>query len=463
MAITTVNEKSAQVLALAKTWHVIDSLMGGTASMREAGRTYLPQQPREDDDDYKYRLETATLFPAFARTVAVMAGKPFSKQLALSEDTPSRTLELIDDIDNEGRNLQAFAADVFAEAISIGFCGILVDSTRGDVEITPERLPSEDDIKKAAIRPYWIHVRHQDILGWRTEKVGAVYRLTQLRIAETSTAPDGEFGQQTVNRVRVWTPDVWQLYEQRREGFVLIESGPNRLGVVPFVPCYGKRVGFMHGLPPLLDLAYQNIKHWQAQSDQDDSARFARKRLLVFSGLDETQNLTASSAQAIKLPVGGDAKVIQGSAESVSVGRSELDALELQMIQTGAELLSRQPGQRTATEASNDAEANKSELQRIVETFEDSLDLALQYTADWLNAGEGGKVSLFKDFAPASLSEASAQLMLSLQQGGIISKETVIRELQRRGILSPDIEPATEIALAAEDAPALGTIGGDGQ
>ncbi len=196
---------------------------------------------------------------------------------------------------------------------------------------------------------------------------------------------------------------------------------------------------------------------------EDDSARFARKRLLVFSGLDETQNLTASSAQAIKLPVGGDAKVIQGSAESVSVGRSELDALELQMIQTGAELLSRQPGQRTATEASNDAEANKSELQRIVETFEDSLDLALQYTADWLNAGEGGKVSLFKDFAPASLSEASAQLMLSLQQGGIISKETVIRELQRRGILSPDIEPATEIALAAEDAPALGTIGGDGQ
>ena len=46
----------------------------------------------------------------------------------------------------------------------------------------------------------------------------------------------------------------------------------------------------------------------------------------------------------------------------VAVGRSELQALEEQMIQTGAELLVSKPGQRTATESANDAEANKSEL-----------------------------------------------------------------------------------------------------
>jgi len=225
------------------------------------------------------------------------------------------------------------------------------------------------------------------------------------------------------------------------------------------VPIYGRRLAYMVGHPPLLDMAYQNVKHWQAQSDQDDSARFARKRLLVFVGLDDTQNLTASSSQAIKLPLGGSAEVIQGSAESVTVGRAELDALEGQMIQSGAELLTRQPGQRTATEASNDAEANKSELQRIVETFEDSLDMALQLTADWLGLPDGGSVSLYKDFSVGSLSEATAQLLLQLQQGAVITKATLIKEQQRRGVLSPDLNPAAELDAVAEEGPPLGTMG----
>ena len=48
--------------------------MGGTTAMRAAKDAYLPKQPREDQQDYDYRLKTSTLFPAFARTVGVMAG-----------------------------------------------------------------------------------------------------------------------------------------------------------------------------------------------------------------------------------------------------------------------------------------------------------------------------------------------------------------------------------------------------
>lgn len=261
--------------------------------------------------------------------------------------------------------------------------------------------------------------------------------------------------------MRVHYPGRWELYEVNDKGvYQLIEGGVTTLSVIPFVPIYGKRVAFMQGRPPLLDLAHQNVKHWQQQSDQDDSARFARKRLLVFTGLDEESTLTASSAHAMKLPGGADAKVVQGSAESVTVGRAELESLEAQMIQTGAELLVKQPGQRTATESRNDAEANKSELQRIVEDFEDSLDMALQYTAMWLGMPDGGSVSLFKDFAVDGLAEASAQLVLSMNQGGLITKTTAVRELQRRGELSPDIDPEAEVALAESEGPPLGTAGG---
>jgi hypothetical protein len=447
---------------MARHWPVVTALLGGTAAMRDAGKKYLPQQPREDDEDYKYRLDTATLFPAFARTVGVMAGKPFSKQVTLADDTPERLVELADDIDGEGRSLHAFAADCFAEAVGPGFGGILVDFTR-----TGGANRTQADDKAMGARPYWVHIKKDQILGWKVGKVAGVTMLTQLRLAEVKEVADGDYGSKAVNCVRVLTPGAFQLWEEGASGgYTLTDEGTMApLQAIPFVPYYGIRKAFMHGHPPLLDLAHQNVKHWQQQSDQDDSARFARKRLLVFSGVQdgELSSPTAGAAFALRFDnKDAKAQVVQGSAESVTVGRTELEALEAQMIQTGAELLVSRPGERTATEASNDAEANKSELQRIVESFEDALDQALQFTADWLRLPDGGSVSLFKDFAAASLSEATAQLLLNMQQGGVISKATLIREQQRRGILSPDIDPEEELGSAEADGPTLGTIGDAG-
>lgn len=452
-----VNNQSPAVAAMAQHWTVIEALMGGTAAMRAAG-AFLPQQPREDAEDYHYRLKTATLFPAYARTVGVMTGKPFSKEVTLSEDTPKQLQELAQNIDGEGRSLHAFSADLMGEAMSFGFGGILVDFTR-----TEGQARTQADEKAMGARPYWIHIKHGQILGWKAGKIGGVAALTQLRIAETAEVDDGDYGVKTVKRVRVLTPGAWAVWEEGPGGYTLLESGTTTLQGIPFVPIYGVRRGFMHGHPPLLDLAHQNVKHWQQQSDQDDSTRFARKRLLVLIGINEQDDtITAGSNYAMKLPINGDAKVVQGSAESVTVGRSELEALEGQMIQTGAELLVSRPGDRTATEAANDAEANKSDLQRIVETFEDSLDQALQFTAMWLKLPDGGHASLFKDFAAGSLSEATAQLLLSLQQGGVITKATLIREQQRRGIIAADVDPEEELERVKEEGPTFGSLGGDG-
>lgn len=449
-----INYRSSAVDDMAQHWLLIDALLGGTPAMRKAGKALLPQQPREDDDDYAYRLKVATLFPAFARTVGVMAGKPFSKELILGDDVPEDVAKWTDDIDGEGRSVHAFAADLMHEAIAYGFGGILVDYTRRDDPGSRQA----DDISMGA-RPYWVHISHDRILGWKVGSVNGAAGLTQLRIAETAEVDDGEYGTKTINRVRMYTPGAFELWEETSEGaYRLIESGSMApLKAIPFVPIYGSRTGFMKARPPMLELAHLNAKHWREQSDQDDSARFARKRLLVVSGIDDDTAITAGSSYALSLPPGGDAKVVQGSAESVTVGRSELDAIEAQMLQTGAELLTRQPGSRTATESANDAEANKSELQRIVETFEDSLDQALQFTAEWLGEPDGGTVSLFKDFA-APISNTDSQALIAMQQGGIITKATVIKEQQRRGVLSPDIVAADELAAVGEEGPPLGAM-----
>ena len=449
-----IQDRAPEVVAMAVHWPIAEALLGGTAAMRDAGERYLPMETREDPNDYQRRLATATLFPAFRRTLGVMSGKPFSKALTYGETVPDVIRQYCDDVDMQGRNLHTFASEVLWEALAYGMCGVLVEYPQAS------QLATLDDERRAGVRPYFVAIKHSDILGWRQERINGAMQLTQLRIAEAAEVPDGPYGVTVVQRVRVLTPGAWELW-QASDGkgqYELIDEGANSLGSIPFVPFFGHRTGYMEGVSPLLDLAHLNVKHWQQQSDQDDSARFARKRLLVFVGMDNEESITAAANYAVRLPQGASAMVVQGSAESVTVGRSELEALEAQMIQTGAELLVSKPGQRSATEANNDAEANKSDLQRIVEGFEDGIAIALQICADWLKLPEGGRISLNKDFGAGGLSEASAQLILSLQQGGLITKATAIREQQRRGMIDSDIDPDVELEAIGEEGPPLGTM-----
>src|SRR5690606_37384646 len=148
----------------------------------------------------------------------------------------------------------------------------------------------------------------------------------------------------------------------------------------------------------------------------------ARVPILAMIGAEDGAILTVGASTAVKLPLGADLKFVEHSGAAIQAGQESLEKLQDQMIQTGAELLMPKPGQRSATEANNDAEANKSELQRIVEAFEDSLDQCLWFMAQWVGMDDGGRVSLFKDFGAGSLSDAAGQLILAFQQSGLITK-----------------------------------------
>lgn len=459
----TVSDPSPAVVAMQPAWRMIEHLLGGTHSMRESGE-WLPKQERESPIGHAYRARVATLYPALERTIGVMAGKPFAKQLTLSEDTSQTIVDLTENIDGQGRNLHAFAYGVFEETLAFGLCGVLVDMPR--MVTAPGVVATQADMKQQGVRPYFVHIKHHDILGWKLRIVNGMVQLAQIRIREEIEVDDGPYGSGFIQAVRVLTPGRWELWKKLGDTETLAteDQGPTGLPEIPFAPFYGRRKGYMVGLPPLLNLAYQNVKHYQVQSDQDDSARFARKRLLVFIGVPDESMTTieASSSSAIALPTGASVSVVQGSAESVKVGRDELADLEEQMVRTGAELLVMRPGgQRTATQDNNEAEGNKSELQRIVEVFEDSIDLCLYYAGLYMNEPTDGHVSLFKDFGASTLGDASAQLVLAMQQAGLITKATAINEEKRRGMLSADIDAEEELAAVALEGPQPGMVGLD--
>ena len=445
-----VNEQAPEVAAAAAQWPVIDALLAGTPAMRAAGEQLMPKWPAETRESHQTRVDTATLFPAFKRTVNVMASKPFSKSPTIGDDVPEDVRALLDDVDLEGRNLQAFAAPMMREVMSYGYCGVLVEFPRSAAKTQAEE-------QAAGARPYWVWIKHDQLLGWRMESQNGKRQLVMLRVAETAEKKDGDYGTETVERVRVLTPGAWEIWEKGADGFAKVEEGATSLDFIPYVPFVADREATMIGAPPLLDLAYLNVKHWQSQSDQDTILHVARVPILFAKGFDDQSQIVVGGSGAVRTEnKDADMKFVEHTGAAIKAGKESLADLEQQMIQTGAELLVAQPGSRTATEDANDAEANKCELQRIAESFEDSLNLALYYTARWKKQEAGGHVSLYKDFVANSLSDASSEVLIKMQAQGVITKKTLILEQQRRGTLSPTIDADDELEAVELEGPAPG-------
>jgi hypothetical protein len=424
---------------MSEDYPIITALLGGTTAMRKAGATYLPQWPNEDDDAYANRVKTATLFPAFGRTCEVLTGKPFSKPITFDKDVPPRIVEWSDNIDLQGHNLHAFAAAVCFHAISYGLCGILVDFP------TAEGLRTKADEVAAGVRPYFVHIHAQSILGWRAERINGVQTLTQLRFLEVVSVPDGDFGETQIEQVRVLYPGSWQVWRESEKAdasgkkeWILHSDGVTSLRKIPFVPVYGRRIGFMQGVPPLVELAHMNVEHWQSKSDQQAILHVARVPILFAKMLGDNP-ITVGAASAVKADdPNADLKFVEHSGEAIEAGSKELTALEDRMRQVGAELLVIKPGNRTVAETVSDNEAGMCSLQRIIQDEEDAIDQALQLMAEWVKEPEGGHIQIFNDFGVASLAEASLELLRDMNVDGTFSDESLFAEAQRRGVISPD-------------------------
>jgi hypothetical protein len=451
----TVATPSAAVNGMAADWALAAALLGGTKAMRAAGKEYLPKWPRETDESYDARLAVSVLFPAYKRTIETLTGKPFSKPITIGDDVPPKIVGWLQNIDLQQRNLDAFASELTEHAMGYGLAGILVEYPRKADDI--QTLQQE---RSAGLRPYLVHIKAQQILGWRCERIAENWELTQLRLMESVEVNDGAYLTAMIEQVRVLTPSAWETYRKDAKGdWMPYESGITSLDYVPFVPVYGKRTGFMTAEPPLLELAHLNVKHWQSQSDQDTILHVARVPVLAVIGVDDDKwTLTVGASAAIRMPMGSEAKYIEHSGKAIEAGEKSLEALKEEMRQAGAELLVIETGQITATQVATENAVGMCALQRITLGVQDCLNTALQYMADWVGLATGGTVQVFNDFGAMSRSEATAQLVKDMAVAGQLSTETAFGEMQRRGVISADLTWKDEQARIESQGPSLGEM-----
>lgn len=245
------------------------ALMGGTRAMRKAGKRFLPKFEAESEVSYKARLASSWLFNGYRKTSRDMTGRVFDKPVEIADGAPTQVLEWAENIDLAGNDLSTFARRVFEDGLSgPGVSYIMVDAPSRPEQVTRAQAAAMN------LRPYVVHLRAEDILGWQTKVINNVTTLSQLRIMETVKEPDpeDEFTEHEIEQVRVLDRlddgvqvrvyrkvryDEWQLHE-----------GPSFTGLseITVVPFYANRTSFFAGEPLLDDLADVNIAHWQSPS-----------------------------------------------------------------------------------------------------------------------------------------------------------------------------------------------------
>lgn len=438
-------------------WDIVDPLMGGTQAMRAAGTKLLPQYPAEAEDTYKDRLALSTLLPAYAETVASSTSRVFAEPLQLGEDIPEPIKLLSADIDLGGNDLNSWSVEWFREALAKGLCHAMIEH-QPTLDAEGNKLyKTVAEEAKAGVRPYAVIIKPGQVLGWRFD--GG--KLMQVRYMESVEVADGDFGVKCVDQVRVLEPGSWRTYRKPEKGGAWVEEdrGSTNLTYIPWVTFYTGRTGPMTAKPPLLELAHLNVKHWQSQSDQDNLLHVARVPLLfVFTDNEEFQ-LTISSASATRMPKDGKAQYVEHTGAAITAGRDSLSDLVDDMRMAGAKLLQKdKQAVKTAAQANEEAAQELSPLARLAGQFADCIAQLLQILADYGSLGEGGHVEMRGNFDSDFAPEVSLPNLISMANSGKLSDQTLYSEMQRRGVISDELDWEAEKARIEEQGPALGAI-----
>lgn len=444
------------------TWDMVDTLTHGTWAMRASGKAYLPQEPREPEEAYKNRLARSVLTPLYEDTINKLVGKIMKQPVIVEEDVPAPIARYEDDVDAGGTDLNEWTRRIAFWALNHGVTYILVDSP--NIQKVEQRKGAEvdrSDVNKGTLRPYAVHIKAPQIIGWKTEVVDGQIVLTQARILivgeEDST--EDEFTQVTVKRIHVWEIGKLRIYrevttENGQKDWVLEEESAVDLPIIPLIPVYGEHVDFMKGEPPMLEIAHINVTHWQSDSDQRHILHVARVPILFGSGLGDTERgdfeIEVGPNTMTRGPMGSEMKYIEIEGGGIEAGRNDLEVLENRIAKLGLNMILKRPsGDVTATARALDQSEADSPLGMFARHLEKQLEAMFDLFGQVLKLGEdsGGSITVYKDFSITMRDGEDIKALADMRAAGDLSQPTYWAELLRRNLLSDDFDAEKEIDL----------------
>lgn len=445
-------------------WSIVSSLLGGTISMRDAGTSLLPSHENESDGAYQERLSRSVLLNLTSLTLDSWVGRPFRDPLKDSE-LPDDQRSWFGDVDKQGNGLDVWARNWFSDGLAKGLTHALVDFPRPrDTQSEEGRPRTLADDNQEGLRPYFVHVRPENVLFAHAEMIDGVEVLTHVRIAQTIVERD-KYEEVVINQIKIFEPghvEIWQEKNKNRSNarteYTLVDAYDYDLDFIPMVTFYAYRTGFMTAKSPLLDLAYLNVAHWQSDSDQTNILTVSRFPMLAGSGIGEEDHMTVGPNTMLKTSdPQGRYYYVEHTGKAIAAGDQHLASLEDRMKGYGAEFLKKRPGRETATARALDSAESSSALQSTTIAFGDAVNELYRMAAAWQNS-EPGTVEINNDFGADETDSRALDAIRDARAGRDLSREVFLHELVRHNVLSDDFDAAqNQSDLEAEATAILGS------
>jgi len=463
-----VDSTSLAYEAMAAKWDMLDDLLGGTAAMREAATKWLPQEPAEEQLAYECRLARSVLYNAYSDTIEKLSAKPFTKPITIT-NLPDVLKYLETDVDKTGRSLTQLGKDLLHDMVNYGKTHLFPDFSYIPQNETDNKASIEDE-KKVGARAILTHVSPENLISWQTTTdIFGNITLIQIVIREVRTEADGTYGDKTIEYYKVVHPGDWERWQKvvndkGEVSFISAGSGKLTLGYIPLITIYAQRTGYLTADPPLEDLAWLNITHWQSMSDQRNILRFARFGILFGKGFTKEEvkrGYAIGPSQAIlSSDPNADLKYAEHNGAAIGAGEKDLESLENRMEILGLQPMAKNTAATTATGKNIDEARNNSSIQAWIRALETGLRDAIKIAAEWhrITLADMFALDIFSDFAATLYTIDDLTQLLAMRQAKQISQETYLKEIKRRGVLSEDVDIPEEIARTEQESPGLGDI-----
>ena len=445
--------RTRAVMDMVKGWEIMKAVTNGTEYLRDNSEAFLPLEPREDYTAYLSRVNRAVFSPYTQRLIRAATGLIMRKPITLIGDS-YWTDVFAKDVDGCGSDLDEYARRVLICSLTYGQSHILVDypAPTGALSLAEERAQNR--------RPYWIEIDPTNIYGWRLDREVNYGSLIQVRIAEKAVVPSGEFGEQVFDQVRVIEPGKFSIYRkvspkkdlinlqdttyagnfdgpENEKDYELVDSGVFSLGEVPLVSVYSGKTDTLTSKPPLLDIAYLNLAHFQRQADLIHSLHVASQPMLVLEGWDDqTKDMSISVNYAMATQPGNKVYYVEPASSAFEAQTNEIQELQLQMATLGISTLSQQKFVAESADARRlDRVDTNSMLSMVSLELEQKLQKVFNLSANYLGI-EPPEVKISRDFDIERLIGQDITALTSLFDQQVIDREE-FRDILVQGEVLP--------------------------
>ena len=473
-------------------YYLIRDCLSGEPTIKGARTVYLPMpnaedQSKENKARYDSYLKRAVFYNVTRRTLNGLVGQVFMRDPVVK--VPSLLNPVIENASGTGVSLTQQSKKTLSLTLAYSRAGLLVDYPE-----VPEGGATIADLEAGRVRPTITTYSPQEIINWRLTERGAEEILSLVVLAESYTFADDGFEMKNAAQFRVlkldengeyvmevWSepqPSAWDGSKTPKGNFQLTKTLRPRgadglpLREIPFSFVGSENNDPQPDNPNLYDLASINVAHYRNSADYEESCFIVGQPTPVLTGLTEEWvkevlkgTVAFGSRGGIPLPVGGDAKLLQATENTMI--EEAMEAKERQMVALGAKLVEQKQVQRTAFEAKVEATSEGSTLSSTAKNVQAAYVWALKWCAKFVGVPDTAiTFELNTDFDIARMTPEERAQAIKEWQGGAITFEEMRAVLRKSGTATEEDEQAkTKIAAETAAAMALATpanVPGDG-